>query len=249
MADAILARRGRRSRATRRLTPPAMPRSRRLLGPSRGDDRVVPRLRVPRPGYRGWVWEVDLARSARDSRDGVRGAPRPADDALLAPPWVPSRSACAPATSSRAWSCPSSPTTPGSSPVHGDGRRGRGRDRHLGVWPGPRTRAGPDDATTPPSAGTGLARAIRAVGVQATARARRAPSSSPSPGRCAGCSACAPTSGLPRTAEVVSLDHGCGAHSQTDVEKQNARWPAEAPVIDTMDVAPLDLGDADEPLP
>jgi hypothetical protein len=47
--------------------------------------------------------------------------------------------------------------------------------------------------------------------------------------------------------EVVSLDHGCGAHSQTDLEKQGARWPANDPIIDTQDIDPLDLLAEDPP--
>jgi hypothetical protein len=71
---------------------------------------------------------------------------------------------------------------------------------------------------------------------------------------CATCAFLLPLAGSMRTlfgacanewsvsdGEVVSMDHGCGAHSQTDVEKQGARWPADEPVIDTMDIDPLDL--------
>ena len=51
----------------------------------------------------------------------------------------------------------------------------------------------------------------------------------------------------PSDGSVVSLDHGCGAHSQTDVEKQASRWPADAPVIDTMSQESLDTeASADE---
>jgi Protein of unknown function (DUF3027) len=41
---------------------------------------------------------------------------------------------------------------------------------------------------------------------------------------------------------VVSLDHGCGAHSETDVEPHPTDWPDDAPVIDEMTVEIVDLG-------
>lgn len=41
---------------------------------------------------------------------------------------------------------------------------------------------------------------------------------------------------------VVSLDHGCGAHSETDVEPHPTDWPADAPVIDEMSVEIVDRG-------
>jgi hypothetical protein len=76
---------------------------------------------------------------------------------------------------------------------------------------------------------------------------------------CATCAFLVPLSGSMRTlfgvcanewsasdGEVVSLDHGCGAHSQTDLEKQGARWPADDPIVDTMEVDALDLA-ADDP--
>ena len=41
---------------------------------------------------------------------------------------------------------------------------------------------------------------------------------------------------------VVSLDHGCGAHSETDVEPHPTDWPDDAPVIDEMSVEIVDRG-------
>jgi hypothetical protein len=40
----------------------------------------------------------------------------------------------------------------------------------------------------------------------------------------------------PDDGKVVSLDHGCGAHSETDVEEHPTDWPAPAPLIDEHEV-------------
>ena len=38
----------------------------------------------------------------------------------------------------------------------------------------------------------------------------------------------------PEDGSVVSLDHGCGAHSQTDIEPEPTVWPAPDPLVDEM---------------
>jgi len=43
----------------------------------------------------------------------------------------------------------------------------------------------------------------------------------------------------PDDGKVVSLDHGCGAHSETDVERPPSEWPADAPLIDDTVVEPV----------
>ena len=40
----------------------------------------------------------------------------------------------------------------------------------------------------------------------------------------------------PDDGKVVSLDHGCGAHSETDAEPPPSDWPAPAPSIDELEV-------------
>lgn len=44
----------------------------------------------------------------------------------------------------------------------------------------------------------------------------------------------------PEDGRVVSLDHGCGAHSQTDVEPEPSAWPEPDPLVDELllDVLP-----------
>jgi len=40
----------------------------------------------------------------------------------------------------------------------------------------------------------------------------------------------------PDDGKVVSLDHGCGAHSETDVEPQRSEWPDPDPLVDELHV-------------
>ena len=41
--------------------------------------------------------------------------------------------------------------------------------------------------------------------------------------------------------QVVSFDHGCGAHSETDVPVVVNEWPASTPVIDDSEIVMVDL--------
>ena len=49
----------------------------------------------------------------------------------------------------------------------------------------------------------------------------------------------------PSDGKVVSVDHGCGAHSQTTVEHGPTQWPAADPVFASDVVVAFDLGAAD----
>src|SRR5690606_29436074 len=40
----------------------------------------------------------------------------------------------------------------------------------------------------------------------------------------------------PSDGQVVAMNHGCGAHSQTDVAAARSDWPEAAPVLDDLDV-------------
>ena len=55
-----------------------------------GDRSVTHTFACLLPGYRGWVWTVTLSRAPRGKDVGVdEAALMPADDALLAPAWIP----------------------------------------------------------------------------------------------------------------------------------------------------------------
>ena len=196
------------------------------------------------PGYRGWVWEVAVARAPEADQATVCEAHLiPADDALLAPPWVPYEERVRPGDLEPGMTLPFLPEDPrlvpgltvtddDDSDVIALWELGLGRERVLGP-------TGRDDAVERWHGGSHGPTAPAAIAATAS---------------CATCAFLLPLAGSMRAlfgacanewsvsdGEVVSMDHGCGAHSQTDVEKQGARWPADEPVVDTMDIDPLDL--------
>jgi hypothetical protein len=196
------------------------------------------------PGYRGWVWEVAVARAPEADRATICEAHLiPADDALLAPPWVPYEERVLPGDLEPGMTLPFLPEDPrlvqGLAVTDDDDsdaialwELGLGRERVLGP-------TGRDEAAERWHGGSHGPMAPAAIAATAS---------------CATCAFLLPLAGSMRglfgacanewsvsDGEVVSMDHGCGAHSQTDVEKQGARWPADEPVVDTMDIDPLDL--------
>ena len=46
----------------------------------------------------------------------------------------------------------------------------------------------------------------------------------------------------PDDGKVVSYDHGCGAHSETDVADQPSEWVQSEPVLDETELEVLDPG-------
>jgi hypothetical protein len=115
-----------------------------------------------------------------------------------------------------------------------------------------------DDAAAPPISELALARARvlneegRAAAAQRWYRGRHGPTTAGSLKASAACSTCAfivPLSGSmgqvfgvcsnvwsPDDGQVVSLDHGCGAHSETDVDVRESRWPNPDPVINEFNI-------------
>jgi hypothetical protein len=202
------------------------------------------------PGYRGWVWEVAVASAPHETEATICEAHLiPADDALLAPPWVPYEERVQPGDLEPGMTLPfiaeDPRLVPGFSVTEDDEldaiaiwELGLGRERVLGP-------TGRDDAAERWHAGSHGPTAPAAIAATA---------------QCATCAFLVPLAGSMRgmfgacanewsssDGEVVSLDHGCGAHSQTDLEKQGARWPANDPIIDTQDIDPLDLLSEDAP--
>ncbi|NTW40303.1 MAG: DUF3027 domain-containing protein, partial [Cellulomonadaceae bacterium] len=200
------------------------------------------------PGYHGWRWTVTVARVPRGRAATVCEVDLlPGPDAILAPAWVP-------------WSERLRPGDLGAGdvlPFLADDDRleqgyeatgdldsdamaffelGLGRERVLS-W------RGRSDAAQRWYAGTHGPMAPTAVAASAP---------------CSTCAFMVLMAGSMRTefgvcanewspddGRVVSMDHGCGAHSQTDVAPLPSDWPDDAPIIDEMDLD-LDLS-VDEP--
>ncbi|MFW7413793.1 DUF3027 domain-containing protein [Demequina sp. SO4-18] len=207
------------------------------------------------PGYRGWVWAVTVARPPRGREATVCEAHLvPADDALLAPSWIPWADRVRPGDLEPTMVLPH---------IVEDQR----------LMPGLEEHGEDEDALEIWELGLGRERVLAPEGRDSAAerwyRGSHGPTAASAIASAAPCSTCAffiPLTGSMRLAfgacanewspsdgRIVAVDHGCGAHSQTDVENQSSRWPAPDPVIDTDAADPVSLeepaksDDADAP--
>jgi hypothetical protein len=181
-------------------------------------DRVVTHLFECRDeGYRGWHWGVQVVRAARAKDVSVNGVYRlPGPDALLAPPWIP-------------WA---ERVRPGDLGV-GDLLPAAPDDERLAL-------AIEDVDSDVPLVEWGLGRPRVMSFVGRTEAAERwydgdagptAPHARHAPAPCVSCGFFVPLAGVlglgfgacgnefsPDDGRVVSVDHGCGAHSEGSVE-------------------------------
>ena len=210
------------------------------LGSVVESDRLVShRFASTAKGYRGWAWTVTVARVPRGRTATVCEAVLlPGDDAILAPEWVP-------------WSQRLRPGDIGP----GDVLPFRADDPRLEPgW----TPSGDPEADEVAIEDLALARTrvLSPQGLAETAerwyRGSQGPTAAGAVSAAAACTTCAfliPLQGSlgqlfgvcanewsPDDGRVVSLDHGCGAHSETDVEPHPTDWPAPDTSADAMDV-------------
>ena len=215
------------------------------LGAVREGERLVShRFACAARGYRGWAWTVTVARVPRGRTATVCEAELlPGEDAILAKPWVP-------------WSERLRPGDIGP----GDVLPFRPDDPRLEPGFTPTGDPEVDEVAIDELA---LAR-VRVLSPQRISEAAErwyrgsrgpaTPGSVASSGACGSCGFLVPLQGSlgtlfavcanewsPDDGKVVSLDHGCGAHSETDVEQGPSEWPAPDPLLDENAVVPLDL--------
>jgi Protein of unknown function (DUF3027) len=213
------------------------------LGAQAEGDRVVTHQFVSLlPGYAGWRWAVTVARASRSKLvtvDEVVLLPGP--DALLAPEWVPWRDRLRPGDLGVGDLLPAPPDDERLVPVvAGEGEDG------LQSWPAD------DDAEPAPEPKTAQARVLSAIGRDTTAErwytgdhGPHAPLARAAPAQCASCGFLVPLAGplgivfgvcanayAPEDGRVVSVDHGCGAHSEA--ESARGSDPVMPPIIDEM---------------
>ncbi len=191
------------------------------------------------PGYSGWRWYLTLTRAPRSRTPMVcESGLLPGDGALLAPEWVP-------------WSDRLEPGDVGATdrlPYSADDERlergflatgdpeldrvaitelGLGRDRVM-------NRKALDAAAT---------RWHKGSGGPGTSGSRQAGAD------CATCGFIVPLAGSlgtvfgvcanewsPDDGKVVSLDHGCGAHSETDVGNTGGEWDQSEPHLNDLEI-------------
>ena len=217
------------------------------LGHQAEEDKVVTHFfACARAGYRGWRWSVTVARAPRQRTVTIDEVVLlPGDDALLAPEWVPWRERIRPGDLGPGDLLPTEEDDPRLAPaytvadevVDADAVKevadelGLGRPRVLSV-------DGRDDAAERWYDGS---------------HGPEAPIAQSAPAPCATCGFFVRLSGpLGRVfgvcanayanddGRVVSLDHGCGAHSEVQLSKKNLPQPLPEPALDTIRLEDLE---------
>lgn len=213
-----------------------------------GERLMSHRFAATMKGYRGWHWTVTLARVPRGRTATVCEVELlPGDDALLAPAWLPWSERLRPGDVGPGDTLPFRPDDPRLEPG----------------W----TPTGDEELDSVAIDELALARERvlspqgRDEAAERWYRGSRGPTSRgavASKSECATCGFLVPLAGplgqlfavcanewSPDDGKVVSLDHGCGAHSETDVEQPASEWPADAPLIDEVGIEPVRVEPAD----
>lgn len=224
------------------------------LGVRAEADRVVTHFFACRnPGYHGWRWAVTVARAARAKNVTVDEVVLvPGDDALLAPVWLPWRERLRPGDLGPGDLLPTELDDERLAP----GYTAPDDTDHQMIW----------------EPGLGRARVLSAIGREDAADRWYAGDSGPhtplasgAPAQCSTCGFFAPLAGdlkqafgvcanefAPDDGRVVSVDHGCGAHSEAEIPSAAAEPPP--PIVDDLgyelmpDAPDTDAATTDEPL-
>jgi hypothetical protein len=192
------------------------------------------------PGYRGWRWSVTVARAPRQKTVTVDEVVLlPGDEAILAPEWVPYKERIQPGDLSPGDLLPTEEDDPRVVPAL----------------------TGADDYPDPKALkevaeelGLGRPRVLSPEGRDLAAERWYDGNHGPdtdlakaAPGQCDGCAffvrlqgplgrlfgACA-NAYANDDGRVVSVDHGCGAHSEARLHKRNLPQPLPEPALDTL---------------
>ena len=192
-------------------------------------------------GYRGWRWAVTLSRVPRGRTATVcEMALLPGEEALLAPAWVPWAERLEPGDITRSDRLPRKETDERLEP----GWEATGEDA---------------DAVALDELDLGRPRVLSAQGVASAAERWYGGDHGPDAegvrkahATCSTCGFFVPMAGALRAifgvcanewaaddGSVVSLDHGCGAHSETDLPDQGPEWPINPSRVDDHLMVPL----------
>lgn len=189
------------------------------------------------PGYAGWEWEVSVARAPRSKVITVCEMNLlPGEGALLAPEWVPWEARLRPEDVTREDVLPYSAN---------DSRLMAGFEQ---------TDPNTADTVGIEEIGMGRARVLSPEGVAQAAERWYASDRGPVPqmrGK-ATCATCGFLLRMPGSlgqmfgvcanewaqddGMVVSLDHSCGAHSETDETRRKAQWPITRSRVDDYEI-------------
>jgi hypothetical protein len=192
------------------------------------------------PGYRGWRWSVTLARAPRQKTVTVNEVVLlPGDDAVLAPEWVPWRERIRPGDLGPGDLLPTEEDDPRLVPAY------TAADE---VVDADAVKAVADEL------GLGRPRVLSVEGRELAAErwyegthGPDAPIAQSAPAPCATCGFYVRLSGplsqlfgvcanayANDDGRVVSIDHGCGAHSEVQLNKRNLPQPLPEPALDSM---------------
>ena len=198
-------------------------------------------------GYRGWHWAVTLSRVPRSRTATVCEMELlPGEDALLAPAWVPWAERLEPGDITRSDRLPRKETDERLEP----GWEATGEDA---------------DAVALDQLDLGRPRVLSAQGVSSAAERWYGGDHGPDAegvrkahATCSTCGFFLPMAGALRAVfgvcanewsaddgSVVSLDHGCGAHSETDLPDQGPEWPVNPSRVDDHLMVPLSTNGLD----
>ena len=198
-------------------------------------------------GYRGWRWAVTLSRVPRGRTATVcEMGLLPGEEALLAPAWVPWAERLEPGDITRSDRLPRKETDERLEP----GWEATGEDA---------------DAVALDQLDLGRPRVLSAQGVASAAERWYGGDHGPDAegvrkahATCSTCGFFLPMAGALRAifgvcanewaaddGSVVSLDHGCGAHSETDLPDQGPEWPINPSRVDDHLMVPLSTNGLD----
>ena len=198
-------------------------------------------------GYRGWRWAVTLSRVPRSRTATVCEMELlPGEEALLAPAWVPWADRLEPGDITRSDRLPRKETDERLEP----GWEATGEDA---------------DAVALDQLDLGRPRVLSAQGVASAAERWYGGDHGPDAegvrkahATCSTCGFFVPMAGALRAifgvcanewatddGSVVSLDHGCGAHSETDLPDQGPEWPINPSRVDDHLMVPLSTNGLD----
>ena len=214
-----------------------------------GERLVTHQFACTRRGYTGWHWAVTVVRASRQRQVTVDEVVLvPGDDAIVAPAWVPYKERVQPGDLSPGDLLPVADEDPrlvptwsyGDDPLDDDDKaQVRDVARELGL---------------------GRVRTLSLEGRDVAAErwydgdgGPEAPLAKSAPDICASCGFLVRLAGPLSTlfgvcangnanddGKVVSLDHGCGAHSEVQLAKKHEPQPMPPHVFDTLNVDELD---------
>lgn len=207
------------------------------------DVRVVTHLfECNLAGYRGWRWAVTLTRPPRARTATVCEMELlPGEDAILAPAWIPWADRLQPGDVSRSDRLPRRETD----------------ERLEPGWEATGEEEG--DVVGTDALDFGRARVLSPEGIHRAAQrwydGDHGPEAAGVRKAHATCSTCGffiPLAGplrnvfgicanewAPDDGQVVSMDHGCGAHSETDLPDQGPEWPVTPSRLDESAMEPI----------